>query len=150
MTFPAFLTGAEVALMKQDFSALLNSPEATDLTFVYASGVGAATPDTVFGLTDYANEEQEVSFTGRGIQQIVGPREESILKWGILEEGDAIFFVSTSQNLDVGIDGSLEIVGPNGVRWSPVPRNLKAFYNYLLTRLGNSQLAQVIPCRLKR
>ena len=150
MPFPAFLTAIEAAMMKRDFSSLLNSPEATDLTFTYAFGTGAATPDAVFGVTDYANETQEVSFSGRGLQRIVEPREESILKWGILEEGDAIFYVDIDVNLDVGIDGSLEIVGPNGVRWSPVPRNLKEFYNYLLTRLGNSQVAQVIPCKLKR
>lgn len=147
---PAFLIGPEILMVQRDFSVLLNSPEATELDFVYFSGVGAATPDAVFGIVDYASETQEISFSGRGIQEIVKPRDESLLKWGILEEGDAIFYISKDVNLDVGIDGSLEIRGPNNVRWSPVPKNLKAFYNYLLTRLGSSQLAQVIPCKLKQ
>jgi len=147
---PAFLMGPEILMVQRDFSALLSSPEATELDFVYSSGVGAATPDTVFGVVDYANETQEITFPGRGIQEIVKPKDESLLKWGILEAGDSIFYISKDVNLDIGIDGSLEILGPNNVRWSPVPKNLKEFYNYLLTRLGNSQLAQVIPCKLKK
>ncbi len=147
---PAFLMGSEILIVQRDFSALINSPEATELDFVYSSGVGAATTDSVFGVVDYIDDTQEFSFPGRGIQEIVKPRDESLLKWGILEKGDAIFYISKDVDLDVGIDGSLEIQGPNNVRWSPVPKKLKAFHNYLLTRLGNSQLAQVIPCKLKQ
>lgn len=143
-----FLTGNEISLIRCDWQTLLNSPEATNVTFRYQELTGASDKDDVFDVEDGSSQQQ--SFTGRVIQEIVKKHDETLLSFGILEVGDVIFYTDIAHDLSVGIEGSLEVVGPNNVEWSPVPRNLKEFYNYLLTRLGNSQLAQVIPCKLKQ
>jgi len=148
---PGFLSSSEIRMMQNDWERLLLSPEATIVTFAYMVGVGSEAVDAAFGVSDF-DSEQEQSFTGRVIQEVVNKRSETLLDWGILREGDVIFYCSKSLDLvpSGAIEGSMEIVGPQSVRWTPVPRNLEAFHNYLLTRLGSSQMAQVIPCKLRK
>lgn len=148
MSHPLFLSGSEIGLIKSDWAALLKSPEATVVTFKRKELSGGSSVDDVFDVEDGSVEDQ--SFTGRAIQQIVKPRDEDLTKWGILEVGDCIFYTDIDHDLSQGLSESLVIEGPNGTEWIPVPRKFKSFHNYLLTRLGSSQLAQVVPCNLKR
>lgn len=146
----AYLTSSEIALIKGDWAALLNSPEASVVTFEYSVGSGQD-DDNAFNVSDYDSVETQ-SFTGKVIQQIVKPRDEELLKWGIVEIGDSIFYTSIDYNLSPSgaIQGSLEIIDGEGLRHTPVPRIQGAFYKYLITRLGSTQIAQVVPCKVKK
>lgn len=148
-----FLSANEIALMQSDFSTLLNSPEATTVRFWSMRAADPLDSDDVFHVED--GELEEVSFTGKAIQHFVKPQDEQLLKFGIVEAGDCIFFTSTDYDLQFSgcIEGAVTIDAPypdNSVSWTPVPRERKEFFNYLITRLGNNQFSQVIPCKLKK
>jgi len=146
----SFLSSSEITLIKNDWAILLNSPEATTITFEYSIGSGQD-EDSAFETSDYDSISTQ-SFTGKAIQHIVKPRDEDLLKWGIIEVGDAIFYTSTDYDLSPSgiIQGSLDIIDCNGTTYKPVPRKEKNFYDYLITRLGSGQLAQVVPCKIKK
>ena len=142
-----FLRPHEANLILRDYKELLASPEALVLTINYKTPV---TPvfDPVYQVYTAASWTNS-TLTPRAIQQIVKPTHNEVLKWGILEAGDCMFYLLNSVDLSVINYDSCEIVA-GGVTWIPVPVERKEFYNYLLHRLGSTQVGQVIPAKLKQ
>ncbi len=140
------LTPREQVTIKRDFERILErGSEAVMATFSYLEG-SAAIVDEVYGTASYSDEET-LSVTGMVLQEFIKPRNEKILAYGILDTQDCILYASTSLDLSVGHYDSMEITVEN-VKWRPVPRDQRAFYQYTISRIGISQIAQVIPCKL--
>ena len=143
------MTPLHIRQMQVDFARLLASPEASDFRAIILTMQGAVL-DAVFGMVDATSGVASAVMTGRCIQQIVKPRDKQILEWGILEVGDCILYLSNDMDLTLTENQSIYFVDPSNVEWTPVPVTVKGFENYLYTRLGNSQLGQVIACTLKK
>lgn len=141
-----FLTASEIGVMKSDFAELLNSPEATNVTITYKVPVDPEV-DPAYGTTD-AYTWQTKTKKSRCIQKIVTARDEKILAFGILEIGECVLYLPTKLDLSVDEYSSMIFTIVN-VEWVPVPRDRKAFYNYLAYRIGNEQISEVVPCKLK-
>lgn len=150
MPYPAgqFLNGIEARLVQRDYECLLaTSCEATTITGEYKTKVGG-TVDPVYGITDGATWPT-TTFTGKALQQIVLKQDEDILAFGILEVGDAIFYMSTFIDLSQGAGQTFEIIDPDGTRWIPVPRE-HPLQKYLVHRIAQTQVGQVVPCKCKK
>lgn len=141
-----FLTASEILMMKNDFKILLASPEATDVTITYKVPTSPVV-EPAYGTVDTSGWITKTK-KSKCIQQMINPRDEKLLSFGILEVGDCILHLPTSLDLSVDNYDSM-VITIVGVEWVPVPRNREQFYNYLIVRLGQGQLAQVIACKLK-
>lgn len=148
-----FLRPEERQLMRRDGEELLNSAESIELDIHYkvpTNPVLNAAYDTWT-----ADSWTDAIFTPKpkAIQKIIEPnRHYDIVRWGLLEAGDCIFYFSNNVNLKGTINGAMydtATIVAAGVEWQPIPISRKEFYNYLLWRLGSSQVWQVIPCKLK-
>lgn len=151
MPYPAsqFLNGIEASLIKRDYECMLaTSCHASVITGEYKTPVSPVT-DAVYGIKDAASWDTTY-FTGKAIQQIVRKRDEDLLGFGILEAGDCIFYLQTGLDLSQGEEETLEIIDPGELRWIPVPRKQKIFQTYLLHRIGQTQVGQCLPCKLKK
>lgn len=151
MPYPGtqFVNGIEAKLIKRDFECLLaSSCESSIITGEFKT-LNSPILDEVYGIQD-ADSIDTTYFTGKAIQQIVRKRDEDLLGFGILEAGDCIFYIQTALDLSQGEPQTLEIIDPAGLHWVPVPRVQKLYQHYLLHRLGQTQVAQVLPCKLKK
>lgn len=143
------LTPYELAMIGQDFESIINQgSESVVASFEYLLGGVPVSFDDTYGISGFTQPTTE-TITGMVLQEFIKPRNEKTLAFGVLEVHDCILYASTSLNLNVGIPNSMRII-VQGVRWRPVPKINKAFYNYLLSRLGNLQVGQVIACKLEQ
>ena len=141
-----FLTSNEIALMKRDFALLLKSPEATTVVITYKVPT-APEVDATYGNVD-AYLWTTKTKKSKCIQKILTARDEKILAYGILEIGDCILYLPS--DLDLTIDEySSAVFTIVNIDWIPVPRKQKAFYASLVYRIGDSQISEVIPCKIK-
>jgi len=150
MPYPAgqFLNSIEVKLIQRDYECLLaTSCHATTITGEYKTPVNPVV-DQVYGITD-ADSWSVTHFTGKALQQIVLKEDERLLSFGILEVGDAIFYLSTFIDLSQGYDQTFEIIDPDGTRWIPIPRK-HPLQRYLLHRIAQTQVGQVVPAKIKK
>lgn len=144
------ITPYELAMIGQDYESILNNgSESVVATFEYLQGSVPTSYDDTYGTSGYAVMETKIQ-TGMVLQEFIKPRNEKTLAYGILDVQDCILYASTSLNLNIGIPGSLRVVIGN-VRWRPIPKEkTRPFYNYLISRLGNLQVGQVIACKLEQ
>jgi len=141
-----FLSAAELALIEQDHTDLLASEETSDIVVHYSTPLGPVVEHPVYHTktaSGYSSDTLEL----RALQHIIKPQNYNITRWGILTAGDAVFYVPPDVDLSVIPDDNAYIMA-GGLRWQPVPRTNKAFYNYLVERIGNKQFVQAIPCKL--
>lgn len=143
-----YLSGFEVELIVRDFECLLTGCEASTITGEFAEPVSPVVDD-VYGITDATSWDMS-HFTGKAIQKILNEFDEKSLGFGILKAGDCIFYLSTSLDLSEGHPQTFEIIDPGGLRWVPVPREQNVYQHYLIHRIAQTQVAQVVPCRLKK
>lgn len=143
-----FIDQNDYGLIMQDFEMLLLSSESVVASFNINRKIGG-TLDTVFNVVDSFSVSQIV-VTGNAIQQIVKPVDEDILSWAVLESGDCLFYMSI--DFDPGNQESDEVYieTPDGLTWIPVPIEMSAFYKFIRARLGQSQVGQCIPAKLKK
>lgn len=145
----SFLNPVEMNEIQLEFGRMLNSFESCDIMIQYKLPTGTTVEDAVYGDTISTAWTQH-QITTRASQEIIHPRNIKVLDWGILEAGDCIFYIATTVDLTVIDELQNAVIVCNGVKWLPVTRKLKAFYNYLLTRFGNGQVGQIIPCKLQQ
>jgi hypothetical protein len=144
-----FLRPSEANLVKRDYKELLASCEAVTLSIAYKVPVNPVY-DPVYKVTTADSWTNTViAPSPKAIQQIVKPVHYEVLKWGILEAGDCIFYLPNDIDLSSIDYDTCEITAVN-VTWIPVPVKRKEFWNYLIHRLGDSQIGQVIPCKIKQ
>jgi len=141
-----FLTASELALIAQDHSDLLASEEMSDVVIHYSTPLGPVTEDPVYH-TKSASGYQEVELDAKALQHVVKPQNYDVTRWGILKQGDAVFYFSPTVDLS-GIQDDNAYIMAGGLKWQPVPRANQAFYNFLVKRIGNQQFVQAIPCKL--
>lgn len=144
------LTPYEQMMIGQDYESILTTgSESVVATFEYLQGAVPLTYDDTYGTSGYSSVETKIE-TGMVLQEFIKPRNEKTLAYGVLSVQDCILYASTGLNLNIGIPGSLRVVIGN-VRWRPVPKEKeRPFYNYLISRLGNLQVGQVIACKLEQ
>lgn len=151
MTYPSdrFLTGVEAALVKRDYECMLmSSCHSSVITGEYKIPTSPVVDD-VYKIVD-ASSWTAYAFTGHALQKIVTQQDERLLAMGIVEVGDCIFYLSTELDLEQGYPETLELIDPGEQRWIPNLRRQGEAQRYLLHRLGETQVAQVLPCRLKK
>jgi hypothetical protein len=140
-----FLSADELALIASDHADLLASEEMSDITIHSRTPAGPVTIHPVYKIQS-ASGWNQVEIETRALQQIITKRNVEILRWGILGEGDAIFYLTPDQDLS-GLDADAYIEA-GSLKWKPVPKMNEAFYRFLVVRIGNQQFAQAIPCKL--
>ncbi len=147
-----FMNSFEARLIRRDAKEMvLNSAESADILIHYLT-ISGATLDEV-----YDEWVGGVTLTGvieaKAIQKIVQPKEEQVLKWGILESGDCIFYLDTSVDLTIiehATTTKINVVN-DSVEWIPVPRHAnKGFHESIVQRVGNVVLFQPLPAKLSR
>lgn len=151
-----FLSSGEISLIKRDFNAICNGPEGTRVVINHYLP-SSALADEAFGSVDTDSERQLASsVSGIGcIQEILveqkKARHDIVLSFGVMQQGDCIFHFPASRNLKIEQFEALEIVIPGepNVTWIPIPIRFKELYNYLRYRLGNFQISQFVPCKIK-
>lgn len=145
-----FLRGPEANLIRRDAKEMItSSAESADLIITYRVPHGTPTYDHVYGGWSAEAWIPTMMSGIKAIQQIIKPgKDEDILKWGILEPGDCVFWI------DVGIDlSSIDYqdarfhILNDSIEWVPVPRNLESFQNYITLRVGNNSVMQPIACK---
>lgn len=140
-----FLNAAELAQIASDHADLLASEEMSDIVIHSRTPAGPVTVHPVYK-TQTASGWTQVDIETKALQKIVNKRNEEILRWGILDQGDAIFYLTPDQDLsDLDPEAYIEA---GGLKWKPVPKINKAFYHFLVVRIGGQQFAQAIPCKL--
>lgn len=142
-----FLTAAEARQIRIDFNNNLNAAEASTITGYYSQFTNP-TLDEVYSVKDY-DAVDLYSITGKALQHIVKPLDIRILSWGILDAGDCIFYFNKNLELNLEELETMYFVDPGGNKWNPVVRNNRAFTEYIRSRLGNTQIAQSVPCKLR-
>ncbi|NOJ28249.1 MAG: hypothetical protein DA330_09595 [Nitrososphaera sp.] len=140
------MTSREIKLIKRDFEKLLQSPEACNATLRFYVDLGGGE------LGEVPQELPDV----RCVQQVVGPRDLRLLKDRIIEVGDAIFYFSSTQNLNEPIagqpiaQGTLKIVDPSGLVWSPKLIDQGEAARFLTFHVMDMQIGQVVVCALEK
>lgn len=144
-----FLTETERNLIKRDFREFLDSHEPSDIIISFKTPTNPQT-DTVYGNVT-ADSWATETITARASQKILRPYDTDILRFGILEAGDCLFFLLETIDLtDLQYDSAIVKVKDTPTEWNLVPRRYASFHDYLGFRLSNSQVSQVLPCKLKQ
>lgn len=143
-----FLTSIERNIIKRDEMRFLNSAECSNIEIHYFLPTNPV-EDSVYNHVT-ADEWEEKIIECRASQKIVTAKDEEILRFGILLNGDCIFHVSKQVDLSVIPYENNCFIRIANIDWIPVPRERKEFYHYLSFRLGDSQVFQPIPCVLKK
>lgn len=147
-----FLRGHEANLIRRDArQMILNSAEAADILIEYRQPVGTVVHDTVYDAWTADSWQPSLVSGVKAIQQVIKTKDEDILRWGVLEPGDCIFWFDVGVDLSsIGYDDAVIRVQGDDLQWIPVPRKLKSFNNYITLRVGNSSVMQPIACKIKQ
>lgn len=142
-----FLRPHEKSLILADYKRMLNSAEAMDLVIAHRVPVNPVT-NSVYGTTT-ADSWTTVEIETKAIQKLVHPKNEDILRWGILAAGDSIFYIGIEVDL-ASIRFDTVVINAGNELWYPVPRKEKQFYEHIAWRIGNTQVGQCIAAKLKQ
>lgn len=154
--FP-FVTAAEKALIQRDFNQMVYG-EGSTVVLVWRTPlfpVQAADPDPVYKFDRRDQKSAEETLSTKALIHIVGSKDLRILSFGILREGDAVFYFLNNLNLKEPkkgkpvIQDSLYINDPHANKWSPVVAT-GGLKDYLLTTLNNMAISEVVPCVLAK
>lgn len=153
--FP-MLTPYEAQLIRRDWEAMLQSPEACKVQIKYYTKIAQnmTTPDPVYDVDNVPYGPQVILDCVSCLIQIVNDRNLKILSFGIVEAGDAILYFSESLNLSEPVKGkpaipdTFRFLDPTGNLWSPVLDDPGPLKRHLGMELGNQAIAQVVPCSL--
>lgn len=147
-----FLSPFEANLIRRDAKAMIASSESADIEIHYQHLSGQTTVDEVYG--EYVDGTWVgMVIEARAIQKIVKPKQEDVLKFGVIEAGDCIFYLDTAIDLSV-IEHSetvrINVVGED-TQWFVVPRHsFKPFYESIQLRIGNTPITQPLAAKLSR
>jgi hypothetical protein len=153
-----FMPQAEVNMIKADYERNLRSPEASSVTLRWRTLLApesSPVKDEVYGIDTRPQEADPKEKTGvAALHQIVSSKDYKMLATGMVQEGDSIFYFSTT--LDLGspnelepvIPGSLIIETGDGEKWQPKLRESNFLQRHLGLRIGNLQIGQVMVCEL--
>lgn len=154
--FP-FVTAAEKALIQRDFNQMV-SGEGSTAVLVWRtplSPMQVANPDPVYKFDRRDQKSAEETLQAKAIIHIVNSKDLRILSFGILREGDAVFYFLNNLNLKEPVKGkpviqdSLYINDPHGNKWSPVIAT-GGLKDYLAMTLNNQAISEVVPCVLAK
>jgi len=131
---------------------MIASAESADIEIHYKHLSGQSALDEVYG--EYVDGTWVgLTIRAKAIQKIVKPKQEDVLKFGVLEAGDCIFYMNTDVDLTV-IEHSetvrINVVNEN-TQWYVVPRHsFKPFYESIQLRIGNTPILQPLAAKLAR
>jgi len=141
------ISPSEIALIRRDFKEMLRSKEAVDVSITYKTADSPADDLVYGGVTSSTWTSHTINV--KAIQKFISIRDVEILKFGILEVGDCLFHFSRGVDLTV-VTSDNAVLTANGVDWIPVSRIMSQPAIYSTWSVGNHQIAQVIPARLKQ
>lgn len=144
-----FLSSYEANLIRRDYRWFLQSAETSAISIVYQKPVDP-TYDPVYDRT-LSDDWETITEDTKASQKIITPADEEILKWGILQVGDCLFFLLETLDLYDYEDHPITIrVHETPTLWEVIPRASRDVYERLGFRLGNTQVAQLFAARLKQ
>ncbi len=155
--FP-FLSSAELALVQNDFVQMVNG-EGSLITINYRTVLspgGQPVIDPVYKNDLRVQNSIEQTTTAKGMMQIVHARNLVILGFGIVQEGDAIFYFLDNLNLLEPITGkpalesTVYFIDPFGGKWNPILNDVGPLQRYLAMSLNNKAISKVVPCVLRK
>jgi hypothetical protein len=153
------LTAQEAALVSQDYSKMLASQEAGNITLNY-SCYDLTLPADVDEIYDH-DERVSVAHdpvTVRAIVKIITERNLRLLQSGFVEVGDSVIYLPITLDLSnpAGdfeaevVPNSLTFVDWAGTIWFPKLQHIGNLNVYLGFLIGNRMIGQAVACSLKR
>lgn len=152
-----FVSAYEKALIQRDYNQMV-SGEGSTAVLVWRTPVAPILqpePDPVYKFDRRDQKGAEETLQAKCLIHIVGSKDLRILSFGILKEGDAVFYFLNTLNLKEPkkgkpvIQDSLYITDPHANKWSPVITS-GALKDYLAMTLNNKSIAEVVPCVLMK
>lgn len=143
-----FLTPADVAQMRRDASDIVRSAAGMDISVRYLSGITNAVWDETY--QQWVGDKTYTTTANiRAMQHFVTDRDEDLLQLGFVKVGDCIFTLLPGA-FDFDDKDEVTVIDSDGVVWVPVMVPTKAFYEYMESRVGSTQLFQAILTRVKQ
>lgn len=154
--FTNFLKPHEIAIIKSDYRTLLESPEAGSVTLFYEFAIRAEDGiDPVYKQSKSSLEQKRVDNV-KCLQHFPSKQQMEKLPFGILQDGDCIFYFSDELNLaepylGFPVEGStLYFVDSSGMHWQPIQDKLGPQIQQAIFVIGGAVQGQPVICRPKK
>lgn len=156
--FP-FLMPSELNLIRRDYSDLVKAPESNRITIRYSTWLNPSDSpqiDEVYGTDRREIDPNDVTVLKVPcVLKFVHARDLVLLAFGIVEEGDALFYFLDTVNLVEPVAGKPMVPGTlffddaSGVTWAPFldPGPMNKYLAMLLRDQGGEQ---VVAAKLKK
>jgi len=143
-----FLNAADIRQMQRDANDVVASAAGANVTVRYLASVTGGSYNAAYREYDGSTKTYTTE-TVRALQHFVTDRDKDLLEFGFVKIGDCIFsFLLDAVDLD-DLD-EVTITDSDGAVWVPVMVPTKAFYVYMESRVGNTQLFQAVLARVRQ